>query len=100
MTYAALHGFAVPDNPTFDPAAADQHWQAMERLFGAPALTDVRVRSERRSGASPRGVTRPGERRRSALGQNETAVMFVLPSVPTISSSQPWVSAMRRGIAW
>jgi carboxymethylenebutenolidase len=34
-TYQALHGFAVPDNPTFDDAAAEQHWDALERLFDA-----------------------------------------------------------------
>lgn len=36
--YQALHGFAVPDNPTFDADAAERHWAAMESLFGA-ALT-------------------------------------------------------------
>lgn len=34
-TYHALHGFAVPDNPTFDEAAAERHWQAMEQLYGS-----------------------------------------------------------------
>ena len=34
-TYSAHHGFAVPDNPTYDEAAAERHWQAMERLFGS-----------------------------------------------------------------
>jgi len=38
VTYPALHGFAVPDNPTFDAAAAERHWQALEDLFGS-ALT-------------------------------------------------------------
>lgn len=37
--YPALHGFAVPDNPTFDEAAAARHWQALEELYGA-MLTD------------------------------------------------------------
>ncbi len=32
--YAAAHGFAVPDNPTFDEAAAERHWSAMSTLFG------------------------------------------------------------------
>jgi carboxymethylenebutenolidase len=32
-TYQALHGFAVPDNPTFDHTAAEQHWEALERLY-------------------------------------------------------------------
>jgi carboxymethylenebutenolidase len=34
-TYPALHGFAVPDNPTYDPNAAARHWQALDELFGA-----------------------------------------------------------------
>jgi carboxymethylenebutenolidase len=33
--YPAGHGFAVPDNGPYDPAAADRHWKAMERVFGA-----------------------------------------------------------------
>lgn len=33
--YPALHGFAVPDNPTYDPAAADRHWQALGDLYQA-----------------------------------------------------------------
>lgn len=32
--YPALHGFAVPDNPTYDPAAAARHWRALDDLFG------------------------------------------------------------------
>ena len=38
LTYPALHGFAVPDNPTYDEAAATRHWQALESLYGS-ALT-------------------------------------------------------------
>ena len=34
-TYPAHHGFAVPDNATFDEAAAERHWQAMGSLFGS-----------------------------------------------------------------
>jgi carboxymethylenebutenolidase len=37
----ARHGFAVPDLPVFDPAAAERHWAALFRLFHeafAPAL--------------------------------------------------------------
>ncbi len=34
-TYPAHHGFAVPDNATYDQAAAGRHWQAMEKLFGS-----------------------------------------------------------------
>jgi carboxymethylenebutenolidase len=37
-TYPAAHGFAVPDNPTYDEAAAARHWDALESLYGA-ALT-------------------------------------------------------------
>jgi len=33
VTYPALHGFAVPDNPTFDEAAATRHWKALEELY-------------------------------------------------------------------
>lgn len=33
-TYAAGHGFAVPDNGPFDEAAAERHWQAMQSVFG------------------------------------------------------------------
>ncbi len=32
-TYPAHHGFAVPDNGSYDEAAAERHWQAMENLF-------------------------------------------------------------------
>jgi carboxymethylenebutenolidase len=34
-TYPAHHGFAVPDNASFNEAAAERHWQAMENLFGS-----------------------------------------------------------------
>jgi carboxymethylenebutenolidase len=34
-TYPAHHGFAVPDNTSYDKAAAERHWQAMENLFGS-----------------------------------------------------------------
>jgi carboxymethylenebutenolidase len=34
-TYPAHHGFAVPDNASYNEAAAERHWQAMENLFGA-----------------------------------------------------------------
>jgi carboxymethylenebutenolidase len=33
--YAAAHGFAVPDNPTYDEAADERHWQAMAALYAA-----------------------------------------------------------------
>jgi len=32
--YSAAHGFAVPDNGPYDPAAAERHWQAMADFFG------------------------------------------------------------------
>jgi carboxymethylenebutenolidase len=35
QTYPAAHGFAVPDNPTFDAAAAERHWTALTDLYGA-----------------------------------------------------------------
>jgi carboxymethylenebutenolidase len=31
--YPALHGFAVPDMPVFDLAAAERHWDALFKLF-------------------------------------------------------------------
>ena len=33
VTYAAAHGFAVPDNPTYDHEAAERHWKALEDLY-------------------------------------------------------------------
>ena len=41
VTYPAAHGFAVPDNPTYDDAAARRHWQALEELFGSTFAVDV-----------------------------------------------------------
>ena len=32
-TYQAHHGFAVPDNQTYDKPAADRHWAALETLY-------------------------------------------------------------------
>lgn len=34
-TYPAKHGFAVPDNDTYDEAAAERHWQALADLYGS-----------------------------------------------------------------
>jgi carboxymethylenebutenolidase len=33
--YAAKHGFAVPDMPTYDPAAAERHWKSLEELYAS-----------------------------------------------------------------
>ena len=33
--YPAAHGFAVPDNAPYDPAAAKRHWDTMESFFAA-----------------------------------------------------------------
>jgi len=33
--YPARHGFAVPDNPTYDVQAADRHWAALRDLYRA-----------------------------------------------------------------
>jgi carboxymethylenebutenolidase len=33
-TYRAHHGFAVPDNGSYDADAAERHWKAMEQFFG------------------------------------------------------------------
>jgi carboxymethylenebutenolidase len=35
VTYPAAHGFAVPDNPTYDEAAAARHWEALEQLYAS-----------------------------------------------------------------
>ncbi len=35
VTYPAAHGFAVPDNPTYDAAAAERHWSALEDLYAS-----------------------------------------------------------------
>jgi carboxymethylenebutenolidase len=34
-TYQAHHGFAVPDFPSYDVAAAERHWKATEQFFGS-----------------------------------------------------------------
>jgi carboxymethylenebutenolidase len=34
-TYAAAHGYAVPDNRSYDAAAAERHWTATREFFGA-----------------------------------------------------------------
>jgi carboxymethylenebutenolidase len=34
-TYPAHHGFAVPDNPSYDADAAERQWKAMEQFFGS-----------------------------------------------------------------
>src|ERR1700761_1145485 len=34
-TYAAGHGYAVPDNASYDADAAERHWTAMREVFGA-----------------------------------------------------------------
>ena len=36
--YPAAHGFAVPDNPPYDEAAADRHWAALERAVRRRAV--------------------------------------------------------------
>ena len=33
--YPARHGFAVPDNPTYDSQASARHWTALGQLYGA-----------------------------------------------------------------
>ena len=33
--YPARHGFAVPDNPTYDAQASDRHWAALGALYRA-----------------------------------------------------------------
>ena len=31
--YPARHGFAVPDNPTYDAEASARHWDALRQLY-------------------------------------------------------------------
>ena len=38
--YPAGHGFAVPDNPPYDKAAADRHWAALSGCSG-PRCPDL-----------------------------------------------------------
>jgi carboxymethylenebutenolidase len=33
--YPARHGFAVPDNPTYDTQADARHWEALHELYRA-----------------------------------------------------------------
>ena len=33
--YPARHGFAVPDNPTYNAEADARHWQALHQLYRA-----------------------------------------------------------------
>lgn len=33
--YPARHGFAVPDNPTYDEQASDRHWATLGELYSA-----------------------------------------------------------------
>jgi carboxymethylenebutenolidase len=35
----ALHGFAVPDMPVYNKAAAERHWDALAKLYGATLTT-------------------------------------------------------------
>ncbi len=37
--YPAAHGFAVPDNTSYNAASAERHWTAMTELFGAALPT-------------------------------------------------------------
>ena len=59
-TYQAHHGFAVPDNPSFDSDAAERHWAAMERFFGSALTRAAADRSSlspnRSGGACPIGA--------------------------------------------
>lgn len=40
VTYPAAHGFAVPDNPTYDDNAAARHWQALRDLYASTLAAD------------------------------------------------------------
>ncbi|WP_028925151.1 dienelactone hydrolase family protein [Pseudonocardia acaciae] len=39
--YPAAHGFAVPDNPTYDAAADERHWAAVTGFYAAHLKTAV-----------------------------------------------------------
>ena len=39
VTYPAAHGFAVPDNPTYDETAAARHWRALADLYSSALAT-------------------------------------------------------------
>src|SRR5205814_3825667 len=36
--YPARHGFAVPDNPTYDTQADARHWEALNELYRARGM--------------------------------------------------------------
>jgi len=38
-TYPAAHGFAVPDNPTYDVDADQRHWAALQQLYAGALNT-------------------------------------------------------------
>ena len=40
-TYPAEHGFAVADNPHYDVAAAERHWEALANLFRTALSADA-----------------------------------------------------------
>lgn len=40
VTYPAAHGFAIPDNPTFDDKADERHWQALRDLYASTLAAD------------------------------------------------------------
>jgi carboxymethylenebutenolidase len=39
VIYPAAHGFAVPDNPTYDEVAAARHWDALAELYSSVLAT-------------------------------------------------------------
>lgn len=40
VTYPAAHGFAVPDNPTYDSETAARHWQVLQDLYATTLAAD------------------------------------------------------------
>ncbi|MGH3900657.1 MAG: dienelactone hydrolase family protein [Pseudonocardiaceae bacterium] len=44
--YPAAHGFAVPDNPTYDAAADERHWAALTDLYAGNSTTNYLSRRE------------------------------------------------------
>ena len=85
--YPAAHGFAVPDNPTYDAAASARHWQALSRLYRERLSGPVALcAGEGEDGSSSWGLgVGAGSGCRSARGSSR----------PTSTTSAPAVRGSR-----
>ncbi len=97
--YPAHHGFAVPDNGTYDAAAAERHWEALGRLYqaGWPAPEPGRRRRvpgklSRCGGGHPFGVMVWGWPLGHRLVKPAVVVMSMLCRVST------WCPAARPSV--